>query len=70
MGKKKKVPRKNVLEPQQTITNNRIIGTIYGNHILRSSWYHSGDERSDLLALHKGFAVSCQKQELDVLWIF
>lgn len=67
---KKKVPRGNVLKPQQTITNNRIIGTISGNHILRSSWYHSGDERSNLFALHKGFAVSRQKQESDVLWIF
>lgn len=68
--REKKVPRENVLEPQQTITNNRIIGTISGNHILLSKRYHSGDERSDSLALHKGFAVSCQKRESDVLWIF
>ncbi len=68
--REKKVPRENVLEPQQTITNNRIIGTISRNHILLSKRYHSGDELSDSLALHKGFAVSCQKQESDVLWIF
>lgn len=68
--REKKVPRENVLEPQQTITNNCIIGTISGNHILLSKRYHSEDERSDSLALHKGFAVSCQKLESDMLWIF
>ncbi len=69
-GTRKKVPRENLLEPQQTFTDNGIIGTISGNHMLLSKRYHSGDERSDSLALHKGFAVSCQKQEPDVLWIF
>lgn len=57
---------RNEFEPQQTILNKRIIENVSVNHILFSSWYHSGDERSDLYGLQKGFVVDRNKSFSDI----